>query len=166
MSAIVLDPGYSSTRAGFAGEDSPKSVVPTFYGVTTEGKLLFGDNAMHDPRPGVEVRNPLVGGGADDWVKDWEVASKLWEYSITSRLTGPRKSSIRNGTKSEDDGDVQMGEEDDDDEIEDNPFAEHPLLMSEPGKSSTKSRERIMEIVMENWEVPAFYLTKTGVLSA
>jgi len=38
--------------------------------------------------------------------------------------------------------------------------------MSEPGKASAKSREKIMEIVMENWEVPAFYLTKTGVLAA
>jgi actin-related protein 4 len=124
---------------------------------------------MHDPRPDVEVRNPLAGGGADDWVKDWDVAARLWEYSITSRLTGPRKGGVRNGVAKgddEDDGDVAMGEvEDDEDELK-NPFAEHPLLMSEPGKASAKSREKIMEIVMENWEVPAFYLTKTGVLAA
>lgn len=171
VSAIVLDSGYSTTRAGFAGEDAPKSVVPTFYGTTADGKLLFGDNAMHDPRPNVEMRNPLAGGGADEWVKDWDVAARLWEYAITSRLTGPRRGAGRNGVvgkddDDEEDGDVAMGEgEDEDDELK-NRFAEHPLLMSEPGKASAKSREKIMEIVMENWEVPAFYLTKTGVLSA
>ena len=93
VSAIVLDSGYSTTRAGFAGEDAPKSVVPTFYGATADGKLLFGDNAMHDPRPDVEVRNPLAGGGVDEWVADWDVAAQLWEYAITSRLTGPADNS-------------------------------------------------------------------------
>lgn len=138
-------------------------MVPTFYGVSSAGKLLFGDNALHDPQPGVEVRNPLAGGGVEDWVKEWDVAPKLWEHAITSRLTGPRRSGIRS---KEDDGDVEMGEGEKDEEEERNPFAEHPLLMSEPGKSSTKTREKIMEIVMENWEVPAFYLSKTGVLAA
>jgi actin-related protein 4 len=169
VSAIVLDPGYSTTRAGFAGEDAPKSVVPTFYGVTSSGKLLFGDNALHDPQPNVEVRNALTGGGAEEWVADWDVASKLWEYSITSRLTGPRRggSSLRNGASVADGEDVQMGEADEDSEDGvGNQFAEHPLLMSESGKASTKSREKVMEIVMEGWEVPAFYLTKTGVLAA
>lgn len=117
---------------------------------------------MHDPRSGAEVRNPLTGGGVEDWVKDWDVAPKLWEYAITSRLTGARKSGIRNGKDGED-GDVEMEEGDDE---EKNPFAEHPLLMSEPGKSSAKTREKILEIVMEDWEVPAFYLSKTGVLAA
>jgi actin-related protein 4 len=140
--------------------------VPTFYGVTSSGKYLFGDNALHDPQPNVEVHNALTGGGADEWVADWDVASKLWEYAITSRLTGPRRGgALRNGGGE----DVQMGgAEDDLEDSEDgvNQFAEHPLLMSEPGRASAKSREKIMEIVMENWEVPAFYLTKTGVLSA
>jgi actin-related protein 4 len=136
-------------------------------------KLLFGDNAMHDPQPHVEVRNPLAGGGAEDWVSDWDAAGKLWEYAITSRLTGERKKTIRNGMSAEaEDGDTEMkdgedaaakAEEVDEDE---NPMSFHPLLMSEPGKTSSASRQKAIELVMEGWDVPAFYLAKTGVLSA
>jgi actin-related protein 4 len=126
---------------------------------------------MHDTASEIEVRNVLTGGGVEDWVKDWDAAAKLWEYSITSRLTGPRRSAIRSGAERGDDDDVEMADnaeelDDEDDEGERNPFAAHPLLMSEPGKSSTKTREKIIEIAMENWEVPAFYLAKTGVLAS
>jgi actin-related protein 4 len=168
VGALVLDPGYSTIRAGFAGEDIPKSIVPSYYGVHTppggSSRLLFGENALHDPKPYVEVRNALAGSGAEDWVADWDVASKLWEHSITSRLTGERSSSIRNGNgqNGEEDGDVNM---DDADESE-SPMVLHPLLMTEPGKTTLKSRERAIEIAMESWDVPAFYLGKTGVLAA
>jgi actin-related protein 4 len=177
VQALVLDPGYSTTRAGFAGEDHPKSVVPSFYG--TYSKLnapaptyIFGDNGMHDYTvPNVEVKNPLAGGGAEDWVNDWDAAARLWEYAITSKLTGPRRTGLQkksNGT--EKDGDVKMGDDEEDDEVDidddDNPLTIYPLLMSEPGKTTVKSREKVIEIAMENWEVPAFYLQKTGVLAA
>ncbi|KAN0064125.1 Actin-related protein 4 [Thecaphora frezii] len=32
INAIVIDPGYSQTRAGWAGEDTPRAVIPSFYG--------------------------------------------------------------------------------------------------------------------------------------
>ncbi|KAI7557076.1 hypothetical protein KC317_g11849, partial [Hortaea werneckii] len=50
ISALILDPGSYSTRAGFAGEDTPKSVVPTHYGQLSDGQKLFGENAIHVPR--------------------------------------------------------------------------------------------------------------------
>lgn len=58
----MLDPGTSWTRAGFAGEDTPKAVIPTDYGVTPDGKLHFGDNDVHTVRPGMEIRNPMKDG--------------------------------------------------------------------------------------------------------
>jgi hypothetical protein len=70
------------------GEDAPKSVVPSFYGVTPAGKLLFADNPMHDAASEIEVHKVLTGGGVEDWVKDRDAGAKLREYSITSRLTG------------------------------------------------------------------------------
>jgi actin-related protein 4 len=202
VSAIVLDPGYATTRAGFAGEDAPKSVIPTYYGLVTApagggggatngsgggAHAVFGDNAVHEPRPHMEMRNPLAGGGADEWVADWDAAARLWEHAMTSRLTGPRRSSSRRGraASAREDGvgggDVEMADVGADaaadaavaeaearaeQEAEDNPLGFHPLMMSEPGRTTAKAREKIIEIAMENWEVPAFYLTKTGVLSA
>ncbi|KAF2201880.1 Actin/actin-like protein [Delitschia confertaspora ATCC 74209] len=165
VSAIVLDPGYSTTRAGFAGEDVPKSVVPSFYGVLDSGsgpRYVYGENAIHNPLAGLEIKNPW---SSDGIVEDWEAASKVWEYAITSRLTGakptdPRKNGLND--PSGEDMDVDM------EGLEDNekPLSDSPLLMTEPGWNSAKAREKYIEIAMEEWGTPAFYLAKTGVLAA
>ena len=167
ISALILDSGSYSARAGFAGEDTPKSVVPTHYGQLPDGQKLFGENAIHVPRGDMEIRNPY---GSDGLVEDWETASRLWEYSMTSRLTGARQTpAIRNGLNDEKDenGDVQMDEgleklEDAQEKV----LAEYPLLMSEPGWNPDKIREKSIEVVMEEWGVPAFFLAKTGQLAA
>lgn len=101
----------------------------------------------------------------DGIVEDWDVATKLWEYSITSRLTGPKeRPSIRHSDddKLEQDGDVQMeGVENDE-----KPLAEYPLLMTEPGWNPAKHREKLMEIAMEGWGCPAFWLGRSGVMAS
>lgn len=42
-------------------------------------------------------------------------------------------------------------------------LSEHPLLMTEPSWNPSKNRERTIEVVFEDFDVPAFYLAKTGV---
>lgn len=167
VSAIVLDPGYSTVRAGFAGEDVPKSVCPSFYGLTSSGDRLFGENAIHAPADGLEIKNYW---GSDGIVEDWETATKLWEYAITSRLTGakptnPKKNGLNDGNDENGNGeamDVDM------EALENNekPLEDSPLLVTEPGWNSTKAREKYIEIAMEEWGTPAFFLQKTGVLAA
>lgn len=165
MSAIVLDPGYSTVRAGFAGEDVPKSVCPSFYGQADSGKYLFGDNAIHSPVGGLDIKNYW---GSDGIVEDWDTATKLWEYAITSRLTGakpgqPSKNGLNDGTDTNGEAtDVDM------EGLEDNekPLDDSPLLITEPGWNSAKAREKYIEIAMEDWGAPAFFLQKTGVLAA
>ncbi|KAL1301716.1 hypothetical protein AAFC00_005924 [Neodothiora populina] len=173
INALVLDPGSYSVRAGFAGEDAPKSVVPSFYGVSQapdSPQYLFGDNAIHNPNAGMDIRNPF---NSESIVEDWDVASKLFEYSITSRLTGVRQSSpskngLNNdpkedgGAEGDGDGDVAM---DGTEEVE-KPMAEHPLLMTEPAWNPAKARAKAMEIAIEDWGVPAFWMGKTGMLAA
>ena len=168
ISALVLDPGYSVTRAGFAGEDTPKSIVPTYYGVLGSSEAsnlpyVFDDNAINNPLPDLDIRNPMAKDGT---VEDWDVAAKLWEYTITSRLTGPKETSAsRNGLNNdpkEDGKDVEM----EDVELDEKPLTEFPLLMTEPGWNPSKNREKTIEIVMEDWGCPAFYLSRSGVLAA
>ena len=164
ISALVLDAGSYTTRAGFAGEDAPKSVVPTYYGSLPSGERLFGENAIHLPRPNLEIRNPYNSEGI---VEDWDTASRLWEYTITSRLTGTKQTPpSRNGLNDakDENGDVAMDEAGE--EEQDSPLAEQPLLMSEPPWNPTKAREKTMEIAMEEWGVPAFFLAKNGQLAA
>lgn len=163
ISAIVLDPGYSVTRAGFAGEDTPKSVVPTYYGQReADGRLVFDDNAIHNPEPALEIHNPL---NKDSVVEDWDSATKLWEYAITSRLIGHKPTSaLRNGLNDPEDKDHDVAMEDA--QEREKPLEETPLLMTEPGWNPTKNREKAMEIAMENWGCPAFFMARSGVMAA
>jgi actin-related protein 4 len=161
VSAIVLDPGYSSVRAGFAGEDAPKSFVNSYYGVEDEGRYVFSDDTIHNPLAKLEIRNPMSKEGT---VEDWDTATKLWEYAITSRLTSfkpadPRTNGLNDDIK---DADVEMeGVEDGE-----KPLEEHPLLMSEPAWNNPKSREKSIEIAMESWGCPAFWLSRNSVLAS
>ena len=166
ISALVLDPGYSTTRAGFAGEDVPKSVVSSYYGILQSGssqKHLFGDNSIHNPLPGLSIRNPM---GLDGNVEDWETATNLWEYAITSRLTNPKpKNPALNGLNDDSkpqDIDVDML----DGEDRERPLEENPLLMTETGWNTGKSREKGIEIAMATWGAPAYWLARNGVLAA
>jgi actin-related protein 4 len=168
VSAIVLDPGYWTTRAGFAGEDVPKSVCPSFYGqrdTDSGSQYAFGENAIHNPLDNLNIKNYW---GSDGIVEDWDTAAKLWEYAITSRLTGAKATDpTKNGLN---DGNGANGEQMDVDmdnlDNQEKPLEESPLLVTEPGWNSAKAREKYIEIAMEDWGAPAFFLQKTGVLAA
>ncbi|KAK0115639.1 NuA4 histone acetyltransferase subunit [Cadophora gregata] len=161
VSAIILDPGYSSVRAGFAGEDSPKSFLNSHYGVLDSGKFVFGDDAIHNPLSHLEIRNPMSKEGI---VEDWDTATQLWEYAITSRLTSFKQADPRTNGLNDDvkDMDVQM------EGVEDNekPLEEHPLLMTETAWNTVKNREKAIEIAMESWGCPAFWLARNSVMAA
>lgn len=44
--------------------------------------------------------------------------------------------------------------------------AEHPVLVTEAAWNSPANRERMAEIMFEEFQVPAFYIANTGVLNA
>ncbi|MCJ1474134.1 NuA4 histone acetyltransferase subunit [Lambiella insularis] len=163
ISALVLDPGYSCTRTGFAGEDVPKSVVPSYYGTIRSdsgSKTLFGDNSIHNPLPGISIGNPMAKDGT---VEDWDTATSLWEYAITSRLTNPRHG---NPLVKLDLKDQEMYDDMTAAESQEKPLEENPLLMTETGWNAGKGREKGIEIAMENWGCPAFWLARSGVCAA
>jgi actin-related protein 4 len=177
VSAIVLDPGYCYTRAGFAGEDCPKSVIPSFYVHSTDPEHdRFGDEHFV-PRRGIEVRNYI---NQESVVEDWDTATKLWENMLFNRLLAPRpthpsKNGLNDPASKEDgEGDVAMGDAptngnnangegaDDGDKI----LGDTPVLVTEAPWNQPKAREKTVEIMMESWGVPAFWLSKTHVLAA
>ncbi|OAR00190.1 hypothetical protein LLEC1_07670 [Akanthomyces lecanii] len=166
VSALVLDPGYCTTRAGFAGEDAPKSVLPSFYGHVTSDppKDIFGDECII-PRADFEIRNYM---NRDSIVEDWDVASKVWEHMLIKRLqperpSHPSKNGLNDEHKEADtEGDVAMEEA----ETQEKPLQENPLLITEAPWNTPKNREKAIELAMENWGCPAFWLSKTPVLAA
>ncbi|KAI1175564.1 chromatin remodeling and histone acetyltransferase complexes subunit putative [Nemania sp. FL0916] len=171
VSALVLDAGYCHTRAGFAGEDVPKSVLPSFYGslktsntdsTTTTYRDIFGDECLY-PRGDFEVKNYM--SRSEGVVEDWDAATKMWEHMLVKRLQPDRETAAsRNGLNdpTDGDGDVAM----DDVENHEKPLAENPLLMTEAPWNSGKAREKAIEIAMESWGCPAFWMSKTPVLAA
>lgn len=145
-------------------------MCPTSYGLLDDGSTkVYGENAIHNPKPGMEIKNPY---DKDGIVEDWETATALWQYAITSRLTGARQTPpSKNGLNDDKDegGDTNMKEAAEKNEAGDEEkdlLGEYPLLMSEPAWNPSKAREKTMEIAMEEWGVPAFFLAKTGQLAA
>ncbi|KAF8707808.1 cytoskeleton organization, partial [Rhizoctonia solani] len=139
VSALVLDIGTSTTRAGYAGDDIPKAVFPTTFGYTThysgdennkEVRIHLGDEGVSLWRDGMEVGNPLQNG----IVYDWTPVPAIINHAINRSLHCDP--------------------------------AEHPVLMTEPAWNTQANRERMAEILFEEFQVPAFYIANNGVLSA
>lgn len=101
----------------------------------------------------------------DGAVSDWDTAANLWEYAITSRLTSTKAGRIAsNGLNDADNADVK--EEMEKMEEHEKPVGENALLMTESGWNAGRDREKGIEIAMENYGVPAYWLARTGVLAA
>ncbi|KAI9013356.1 actin family [Phycomyces nitens] len=160
VNALVLDVGSTSTRAGYAGEDTPKAVFPTSYGYLEEpdtdysaGKpsvdgdvsmgdvseetdsrikkrYFIGDSMINTWRPNMEIKNPMHEG----LVNDWEAMEQIWNAAFRTMLRIDP--------------------------------TEHPLLCTEPAWNTPEKREKMVELAFEKFEFPAFYLAKDAVMTA
>ncbi|XP_064150876.1 actin-like protein 6B [Loxodonta africana] len=156
VGALVFDIGSFSVRAGYAGEDCPKSFslpilppqadFPTTVGLLAaeeggglelegekekKGKIFHIDtNALHVPRDGAEVMSPLKNG----MIEDWECFRAILDHTYSKHV------------KSE-------------------PNL-HPVLMSEAPWNTRAKREKLTELMFEQYNIPAFFLCKTAVLTA
>lgn len=84
VSAIVLDIGSHTTRAGYAGEDCPKAVFPTAYAATTRGETTtyaHGNN-LNLYRPHAIHANPI----SDGLITDWEALSRTLDHAFRDRM--------------------------------------------------------------------------------
>ncbi|MBW0509451.1 hypothetical protein O181_049166 [Austropuccinia psidii MF-1] len=145
VSGVVLDIGTSTTRAGYAGEDTPKVVLPTCYGYTSASeKYFFGDHGPTFWRPGMEVVSPLK----DSIVEDWSATEKLIRivFDREMRLGLP-------GAELEPDEKRGL-------------LTEHPLLVTEASWNSKENRERMIELAFEEFDTPAYYSVDRSVMSA
>ncbi|XP_072349551.1 actin-like protein 6B isoform X8 [Scyliorhinus torazame] len=165
VGALVFDIGSYTVRAGYAGEDCPKADFPTTVGLLNHeeaamdidgekdvksGKTYYIDtNSLHVPREGVEVISPLKNA----MIEDWDCFQAILDHTYSKHI------------KSE-------------------PNL-HPVLMSEAPVSSScnphtkqradpqihpwntrAKREKLTELMFEHYNIPAFFLCKTAVLTA
>ncbi|CAA7260168.1 unnamed protein product [Cyclocybe aegerita] len=153
VSALVIDIGASSVRAGYAGDDCPKAIIPTSYGyhpappdadvTMSDGaenidavnkskfaNIYIGQSGPSIWREGMEVGNPMVEG----LIQDFNPIKPLIDHALEKTM---RVNS-----------------------------SEHPILVTEPTWNTPANRERMAEIMFEEFNVPAFYIANTGVLNA
>lgn len=149
-------------RTGFAGEDTPKSIVPSYY-AAYNGNKVYGDHVIDVPREDVAIKNIY---SKDGLVEDWDTAEALWKHSFASKLTSVRPNRALqewlNDPAAVPDLHKAMAEAEDTERT----LEDHPLFMSEPNHNPTKYREKAAEIALERWGAPAFYVSKSAVLSA
>lgn len=161
VSAIVVDIGTCNTKAGYAGEDAPKSVFPSHVGAVystgsdnTVGSGLKavgeeGDVEMSETKPSENKVQYFVGTNAlhyrrpfmeiespleDGLVKNWEVLEQLWDHMFTTQLRL-------------------------------NP-TEHPILLAESSFNTKPLREKNTELMFEKYKIPALFVSKNAVLTS
>ncbi len=111
VGALVFDPGHQSLRVGYAGEDCPKSEIPSFIGISYEDdeketveeaaskegepmevdskksgakkkKFHIDTSSLNFAKQGMEVATYL----RDGMVEDWDMLERLLDYSYSRVL--------------------------------------------------------------------------------
>ncbi|KAI9478357.1 MAG: actin family [Benjaminiella poitrasii] len=161
VNALVFDIGSSMTRAGYAGEDTPRVMFPTSIGYiddeqeeqstaqpTDEDSIMTDANNPSLPTKD-KKRKHFIGDNKinlfrsqmeiknplkDGIVNDWEAVEQIWDFTFKDMLR------------------IQP--------------EEHPLLCTEPAWNTKENREKAIEIAFEKFHFPAFYLAVDAVLTA
>ncbi|KAL1340821.1 hypothetical protein HN51_027280 [Arachis hypogaea] len=158
VSAIVIDLGSHTCKAGYAGEDAPKAVFPSVVGAIDQmdideaengeknsestadaknndkpkgkRKLYVGSQSLGYRRDHMEVLSPLK----DGIVADWDIVDNIWDHAFRECLLIDPK--------------------------------EHPMLLAEPSSNTQQQRERAAELMFEKYKAPALFLAKNAVLTS
>ena len=88
VSAIVIDMGNTCTKSGYAGEDSPKYVIPSSVGVIggeagAAAERRAGTNALSVRADGMRVEPAL----SDGVVVDWDAAESILDHTYKACLS-------------------------------------------------------------------------------
>jgi actin len=135
--AIVIDNGSSWTKAGFAGDDVPRSVFPTVISPPDHSgempgmarkKAYVGVNAQSKCSPST-LRYPIESGV----VTNWDYMETLWHYTLYDELRVTPE--------------------------------EHPMLLSEVPLNPAANREKANELMFELFHVPSLYIANQAMLS-
>ena len=136
--AIVCDNGSGMVKAGFSGEDAPRSVFPSVVGTPLHGKAMpgtggdkqyfLGDDAM--ARRGVlQLRYPIAHGV----VTNWDDMERVWNHTFYNELRVSPD--------------------------------EHNVLLTEAPMNPKGNREKMAQVMFETFGVQGMYVQVQAVLS-
>ncbi|GBG88186.1 hypothetical protein CBR_g46675 [Chara braunii] len=170
VSALVIDVGSNTCKAGYAGEDAPKAVFPSLVGVVEKSgaadgsaaALGNGDVEMGDAEEKRTGNKP--GGDGND--KARKANRKLYVNALGFRRDFMEVvPTVKEGLVA--DWDLVEG-------LWEHAFRErllvdpreHPMLLAEPSQNTNTSREKTVELMFEKHQVPALFLGKNAVLTS
>ena len=136
--SIIIDNGSGFSKAGFGGEKEPKTIFATSVGYPKYSYGIIGGNA----------KSCFIG-------KDAESKRGILKLQYP----------IENGIITNWDNMEKIWESIFTNELNVNP-KEHSILLSEVPLNSNQNREKMAEIMFENFNVPALYVENQAILAA
>lgn len=125
VAAIVIDNGSDACKAGFAGDDSPRTVFPTVIGRScgqnvrgTNLRDFYVGNEAQSKRDILTIEYPIKQGV----IKNWVAMENIWHHIFYNELHVPPE--------------------------------EHPVLLTETIWKQKADREKMTEIMFETFNLP------------
>ncbi|XP_068775622.1 actin-like protein 9 [Struthio camelus] len=133
--AVVIDIGTGSCKAGFAGQQKPKSEISTLVAYPSEqflGSEKAGPHTFFREEALLHTDVDII-GLVQSSIINWEAAEILWQHMFYHDLMVPPE--------------------------------EHALLITDPPLSPITNREKMVELAFESLNSPGIYIASQSVLS-
>jgi actin len=138
VQTVIVDSGSCICKAGFSGDEYPRSVFPTVVGRPNYKSALSG--SCRDVFVGDEaisksssfhlfIKSPIERG----IVNNWDDMEKIWHHTFYSELRVDP--------------------------------TEHPVLLTEPILNPKVNREKMISLMFETFNVPSYYVCSQGALA-
>uniref|UniRef100_A0AC34QBP3 Uncharacterized protein n=1 Tax=Panagrolaimus sp. JU765 TaxID=591449 RepID=A0AC34QBP3_9BILA len=137
VTSIVIDNGSQNIRAGFSGDDEPRVIFSS----------VVGDVRFHNVMDCLGLKNSFVGNEAQE-----------------KRDILALKFPIKNGIVKDWDGVGKLWHHTFFDKLKVSP-TEHPILLTEPLMNPTTNREKMAQIMFEQFNVPKLHVALQPILS-